>query len=208
MHSREVPQPCSNRLSSLPKTVTSLSSLESLVLSGNQFMVFPESISALTKLERLSVGSNPLTALPNHLSRLIFLKHFDAHNCVLSQFAPFLQTATSTQLTTINLSHNKIPSLPTELAGLRTITELYMGQQSTHGSSGLYCTTYKLGSPQVESNQIGRVHPGIGKLVRLKRFIFTWKQIRAAADEISHCTDLKEISVACNQLVTLPEALL
>lgn len=68
-----------NRLSTLPEELRSLSSLEIFEAYQNKLQSFPE-ITGLTNLLRLDIASNALTCLPSSIGSCIALKYLSAHS--------------------------------------------------------------------------------------------------------------------------------
>ena len=60
----------SNELKQLPKSITNLKKLKTLVLSKNSFSSFPKEILQLTSLESIELGGNPIEDLPKELLSL------------------------------------------------------------------------------------------------------------------------------------------
>jgi Leucine-rich repeat (LRR) protein len=61
-------------LTSLPESLSKLTSLQSLDLSKNQLTSLPEWLGKLTSLQSLDLSHNPLTSLPESLSKLTSLQ--------------------------------------------------------------------------------------------------------------------------------------
>ncbi|MCB2262533.1 MAG: hypothetical protein LGR52_06275 [Candidatus Thiosymbion ectosymbiont of Robbea hypermnestra] len=66
----------SARLTELPESLTRLTQLWNLDLSGNRLTTLPESLSQLAQLKLLVLSGNQLTTLPESLIRLDNLKIF------------------------------------------------------------------------------------------------------------------------------------
>ncbi|KAB1158310.1 leucine-rich repeat domain-containing protein [Tenacibaculum aiptasiae] len=60
----------SNELEQLPKSITNLKNLKTLVISNNSFHSVPKELLQLTSLESIELGGNPLEDLPKELLSL------------------------------------------------------------------------------------------------------------------------------------------
>jgi hypothetical protein len=67
-------------LRQLPRSLSTLTALHSLNLSGNQLASLPLSIGPFRQLQELDISSNRLTALPEWVGQLEQLRHLDASN--------------------------------------------------------------------------------------------------------------------------------
>ena len=88
-------------LTSLPESIGSLSSLNTLYLWENQLNILPESISNLTNLSILDLSGNQLTSLPESICNL-------------------------TKLNSLNLIGNQLTNLPRSIVNLSNLTELQL----------------------------------------------------------------------------------
>ena len=94
-------------LSTLPESITVLTSLQTLVLANNKLEALPEGISALTLLQKLGLMNNKLEALPEGISAL-------------------------TSLQQLNLINNELVVSPLCLFILPSLSELYIDNYQLH----------------------------------------------------------------------------
>ena len=73
-------------LSTLPESISALTSLQQLGLENNKLEALPEGISALTLLQRLDLESNELAIHPMFLLSLPALSELHIDNCQLHRF--------------------------------------------------------------------------------------------------------------------------
>eukprot|EP00002_Diphylleia_rotans_P017211 TRINITY_DN3342_c0_g1_i1.p1 TRINITY_DN3342_c0_g1~~TRINITY_DN3342_c0_g1_i1.p1 ORF type:complete len:473 (-),score=65.03 TRINITY_DN3342_c0_g1_i1:333-1751(-) len=83
----------SNKISSLPESISVLTLLGRLGLTGNQISELPDQISTLTRLTELRLGDNMLTKLPDSIGEISSL-------CIL------------------DVGHNKISAIPSSIGNL------------------------------------------------------------------------------------------
>ena len=114
-----------NQLTKLPPEIGNLTSLRDLLLEYNQLTELPSQIGDLAGLERLSVGNNRLTAIPKSMVKLERLSQgrssirfaggfISSGRIVCPPPSRLRLTATG-----LDLSHNLLTILPTEINQLR-----------------------------------------------------------------------------------------
>lgn len=137
---------CYNNLSSLPPEISKLKKLKFFDVSHNAITELPAGLSELNELQSLNVSSNQLTSLPNindmlHLvtlnisynlfsvfpvgicdSKLIHFTDLLANNNLIEEIPPEIQLLSC--LKVLDLSENKILSLPGELGNCTKLKEL------------------------------------------------------------------------------------
>lgn len=90
----------SNKLISLPDSITTLSELRALSLAANNIAALPDSIGSCSSLRLLDVSSNKLASLPTSLGQLVSLK-------------------------TLKLSGNLLAAIPLEMSTLSALQEFF-----------------------------------------------------------------------------------
>ena len=88
--------------------------MQVLDLSNNQLSTLPDSICKLSSLIELNVSSNDLEELPRDIGKLSKLKRVDASSNRLKFFPCALLDCT--QMEVLNLEHNSIGCVPSEIA--------------------------------------------------------------------------------------------
>eukprot|EP00057_Strongylocentrotus_purpuratus_P001874 XP_003723395.1 PREDICTED: leucine-rich repeat-containing protein 28 [Strongylocentrotus purpuratus] len=112
----------SNNLSSLPKEMSLLKSLESLDLSQNLFTKFPDALCHCTGLKELYMTVNRLSSLPPGIGDL---KQLTVLNLMDNQLVSIpSEIGRCTSLDTLHLDRNKLTSLPRHLISLHHLKEL------------------------------------------------------------------------------------
>lgn len=90
-----------NSLTSLPKQIGEIRTLEELYLAGNKLQSVPKELGNLTSLKRFFINHNHLTSVPKELGNLSSLEAF-------------------------SLGPNPLKSLPEELGALSSLKELWI----------------------------------------------------------------------------------
>ena len=113
------------RLTELPAEIGNLTSLRSLFLGDNQLTELPPEIGNLTSLKSLSLYRNQLTELPPEIGNLTSLTGLSLYRNQLTELPPEIGDLAGLErllrLTPkgLNLSHNLLTILPTEITQLR-----------------------------------------------------------------------------------------
>jgi leucine-rich repeat protein SHOC2 len=96
-------------------------SLNVLHLDGNDLYRLPTGLSALQNLSELHIGSNQLLVLPLWLTRLTRLARLHAP---CNKISTMLPVARCTALQELNLSHNCLQTMPSDIQYLRSLVDL------------------------------------------------------------------------------------
>ena len=95
-----------NKLTTLPESVSKLTNLTSLNLSGNNLKTLPESFGELTNLTSLGLSNNQLTKLPESVDKLTNLTSLDVNNNKLTKLPESFGELTN--LTSLDLRNNQL----------------------------------------------------------------------------------------------------
>lgn len=133
-----------NKLAQLPPSVGKLFELKYFDISGNCLMEVPEELGNLTNLHTLNLSCNFITALPS-FTKLVHLSKFDCCHNRLANFPPGIHQLQSLSeirasnnviesisgdiaengaLKVLDLSDNKLKTLPVELGECHKLKEL------------------------------------------------------------------------------------
>lgn len=112
-----------NRLTTLPAEMKTLTKLERLWALGNDFSAIPDGIWKLTSLRKLTLGGDGTSdhILPASLAALKNLDHLSLSSMQLKAFPGGLE---SLPLVTLDLSNNRIQTVPTTLAASSTLDSM------------------------------------------------------------------------------------
>ncbi|XP_056640216.1 leucine-rich repeat-containing protein 57 [Diorhabda carinulata] len=149
-----------NKFVILPNEISRFMQLRHLNLSKNRLAKIPDCIGALTKLEILNASHNNLTTLPRTLSNLIHLKQVNLSDNHIKEFP--LMFCGLKHLDVLDLSRNEITSIGPEVSGLN-VTELNLNQNQIAHVSGQIADCPRLKTLRLEENclQLTAITPKI-----------------------------------------------
>ena len=158
--------------------------MEEINLSRNTIQDIPENVTKLDKLRNLNCEETGLTAFPTALCNLMGLQ-------------------------VLNLSQNKISSLPSASSHLKnmiSLKELYMNNCDLRGWSQLYLQI-KMQILHLNNNQIHGIPPEVSNLMFLEELRLHKNSISHVPDYISNFKLLKVLDLSCNTIVEVDETL-
>ena len=109
-----------NNLTCLPDSITSLRSLEHLLLRGNQLAGVSEEVGNLTSLRRLDLRRNKLTQLPTSITSLDKLEELDLSENLLTELPHDIGKLCS--LIRLNASFNEITCIPESIKSCEQVS--------------------------------------------------------------------------------------
>ncbi|XP_072303575.1 uncharacterized protein lrrc69 [Eucyclogobius newberryi] len=173
----------SKNLKEVPPNISMLPQLLVLLLNNNHICTLPEELLLLPHLTELNLGNNTFKEIPavvSHLERLKKLYLYSNHiSTVSSEVIGSLKN-----LCVLNLNHNHIQRLPSEIKSLT-----------------------KLQCLSLAHNKLEDIPAELGHLIELTEVNFTHNCLSALPQEIYHCKQLNKIHLARNQLNSLPEGI-
>ncbi len=113
-----------SKLTSLPKSICKLASLQDLDLDSNQLTYLPESIGKLANLEWLCLPNNQLEKLPASIGNLASLQDLNLNSNQLTSLPESIGKLT--RLTELSLNNNQLTSLPESIGKLTRLWKLYI----------------------------------------------------------------------------------
>lgn len=138
-----------NKFVLLPNEISRFMQLRHLNLSKNKLVKLPDCIGALTKLETLNASHNNLQTLPRTLSNLIHLKQVNLSFNHLKEFP--LMFCGLKHLDLLDLSCNEIVKIPQEISSLN-VTELNLNQNQITDISSQIANCARLKTLRLEEN--------------------------------------------------------
>lgn len=101
-----------NKLQSIPKEIGNLINLQELILAYNKISKIPEEMGNLTYMSNLDLSNNNLTELPDIFKNLIDIGTL---NLSFNSLSDVDNLQYISKLSAINLSNNKLTSIPKEI---------------------------------------------------------------------------------------------
>jgi len=111
-------------LNSLPKSIGNLENLRFLSIYSGNLTSLPDEIGNLKNLEELVINSNRyLTSLPESIGNLVNLRVFEGK---INGIVNLPKSIENLNITSLNLSYNKLESIPNEIGNMKNLVELYL----------------------------------------------------------------------------------
>ncbi|XP_059086580.1 leucine-rich repeat and calponin homology domain-containing protein-like isoform X6 [Tigriopus californicus] len=114
-----------NQLSYLPPSICQLPCLQGLIVNNNRLVSLPEEIGRMQSLMELDASCNEITHLPVQIGDLAALRALDLRRNHLQEIPVEISYL---QLTSLDLSGNRISVLPAELRFMTTVVDLNLGE--------------------------------------------------------------------------------
>ncbi len=169
-------------ISTLPESIGSLSSLQTLNLWGNELTTLPESISNLKSLKYLNLSGNQFSTLPESIGNLKSLQTLDLPSNQLTTLPESIGNISSLQ--ELNLGGNQLTTLPESIGQLSSLQTLW-----------------------VDSNQLTTLPESIGSLSSLQTLNLWGNELTTLPESISNLSSLQKLYLSFNQFTTLPESI-
>ena len=215
-------------LTSVPESVSQLTEVEVLDLSGNPIRTLPQQlcnfqnlktlklsrcnlieiesvIIPLTSLEELDLSQNEIETLPQDLSKLKHLKTLRLELCGLTEVWPSITQLTS--LEELGLSHNEIQTLPQDLSKLKHLRTLRL---KYCGLTEVWSAITRLPSLEeldLSGNKVKTVPQDLSKLKHLRILRLEKCRLTEVWPAITQLTCLEELDLSQNEIETLPQDL-
>ncbi len=189
-------------LSILPPEIGSLTTLETLDLSDNNFTNLPREISRLKNLQRIDLSHNRLRALPKEFSRLVNLKSLFLGRNKLKKVPASIGKLIS--LNELDLSHNTIKYLTITISNLQQLEKLNLAFNEFGTFPLEIFNLAKLKSLSLNHNQIKLIPSEIANLKQLRAFGISENLIENLPNEIGQLKELVALYLQGNKLTALP----
>ncbi len=189
-------------LSILPPEIGSLTTLETLDLSDNNFTNLPREISRLKNLQRIDLSHNRLRALPKEFSCLVNLKSLFLGRNKLKKVPASIGKLIS--LNELDLSHNTIKYLTITISNLQQLEKLNLAFNEFGTFPLEIFNLAKLKSLSLNHNQIKLIPSEIANLKQLRAFGISENLIENLPNEIGQLKELVALYLQGNKLTALP----
>ncbi|KAL8610847.1 hypothetical protein ACOMHN_056702 [Nucella lapillus] len=164
-------------LSGLTNDLGNLSNLTNLVLQGNKLEKLPATIGNLAKLKYLDVSHNSLKSLPAEIARLGELQTL---NVLMNQMSDFPEVSSLKSLHIVNLSHNKLTTLPEGITdeSLVHLSEIVANNNAITTLPATMCNLPHLNVLNLSDNQIADLPNELSECVKLKDLRLSGNKIK------------------------------
>ena len=195
----------SNKIKTLPESITKLTSLKKLDLGDNSISTLPELIGNLTSLEKLYVDNNDLKTLPESITKLTSLKELDLGYNSISTLPESIGNLKS--LEKLNLRFNSITTLPESIGNLKSLEILWLRDNDLKNLPESITKLTSLSYLDIGGNSITTLPESIGNLRSLEELWLENNSITTLPESITKLTSLKVLYLYGNKIKTLPESL-
>ena len=172
-----------NKLTEVPPEIGKLGALTLLALGGNEISELPREIGSCSSLRTLTLSENALTALPSELGRLQMLR-------------------------TLRLDGNpSLTCLPDSLCDLRALEALSVCACGLRKLPGRLGEMSALSTLLANDDRLEGLPTSIGGLQRLRTLGLSGNQLRSLPTTLGACAALRTLSLSANRLKELPAEL-
>jgi len=198
-----------NKLTTLPESTARIKSLRMLNLSGNNQLDIRSALSKLpnpNQLEVLLLDSLELKELPIEIQRFKNLKQLSLiHNPNLELESAF-EIIKELPITFLNLKHNGLKSLSSNVAAIKTLKELNLSfnhvfNEETYEYLGQLPHLYSL---WIDHNELGQLPKSIGRLNQIRFLYVGHNKLTEFPKEMAKMEKLWVLHSEYNDFITLP----
>ncbi|MBR5082949.1 MAG: leucine-rich repeat domain-containing protein [Bacteroidales bacterium] len=168
-----------NNIRHIPKWITELDSLEEICLNFNQLKLSRRDIRRMSKLKSILLAGNNLERLPKNVGQL---------HC-----------------NNLNLSKNKLHSLPASFAQLTQIKNLIFYENEFEDIPEVLADFKNLKHLDFYKNNIKEIPDFVGDMDNLQQLFLSFNQIEEIPDTLRNLKRLKYFYIHHNELHFLPE---
>lgn len=169
-----------------------LQHLQVLNLTKSNLTEVPSAVQYFTQLVQLTLDFNSLTALPSWLQGLTRLQRISARSNQIAHI-PDSAMAALTQLTCLDLGHNRIPALADSVYGLTSLKELLLEHNELTSLSDDLQHLRSLTRLEVWENRLQSLPHSIGSMAQLRRLRFDNNPGIVLPDGLFRLTALNEL---------------
>ena len=193
------------QITALPDSIGQLTSLQTLNLCGTMITALPDSIGQLTSLHTLDLSRTRITALPDSIGQLTSLQTLDLSRTRITALPDSIGQLTSLQ--TIDLSRTRITALPAsigQLTGLQTLDLSTARITTLPGSIGQLTSLQTL---NLSGTKITSLPYSIDQLRNLQTLNLFGTPITTLLSSIGKLTSLQTLNLGGAKILVLPETI-
>eukprot|EP01087_Luapelamoeba_hula_P016336 TRINITY_DN5019_c0_g2_i5.p1 TRINITY_DN5019_c0_g2~~TRINITY_DN5019_c0_g2_i5.p1 ORF type:complete len:1446 (+),score=297.74 TRINITY_DN5019_c0_g2_i5:157-4494(+) len=194
-----------NALTALPAGLDMLSALTTLNASHNSINALSEDIGGLVSVTELNLAYNQLDcAIPSSIKNLSRLEKLELTNNLLSEASFLSSLSTLPALAFLDISHNKLPSLPPEISQLSALETL---DCSTNSIVELPKDLFAATSSPDPSIPIDSEAQPRAVFPSLQLWDLSANQLQSLPKDISALKSLRYLNLSDNKLISMPATL-
>lgn len=193
-----------NRIERLPTGFGSLKRLEILELHSNKIGALPFNFGYLRKLKRVDLGDNRLRALPDSIGMLSELLEL---NVRVNQLKELPETFCELNLRKLNISHNQIRILGSEIEKMQDLQEIFVQFNELNYLPTTIGKLKQLENIQAYSNDLETLPESLSELSHLRYLHLYDNRLSSIPDIFAGLEKLVELDLHHNNLTSLPPSL-
>ena len=204
------------KIEKLPENLHQLTKLKELYLGGNIITTFPKEIQSLTSLERFKIWGNKfdvsyfvpfisrslkelslrninLKSLPTALFEFEFLEELDISNNQIEEIPATVQKFKN--LKTLKISNNLLKNLPPNIASLQKLEVIDCSFNQLGKFPATILKLKQLRELKIHFNDIGKIPKEIQYLSKLEKLHLTNANLTSIPEEIGELRNLKVLLI-------------
>ncbi len=193
-----------NRLTMLPESLSQLTQLQSLDLSSTQLATLPEWLGQFTQLRSLRLSRNQLKTLPELVGRLVQLQSLQVYDNKLTELPDWIGKLSALEY--LHILGNKVTTLPSSIGHLIRLRYLDLRSNYLTELPALEKLAL-LESLYLSDNQLEVLPDWIGKLSKLQSLDLVKNRLQSLPDTLSNLTQLRKLAFSGNEFSVFPEVL-
>ena len=197
-----------NQINSVACDLSAMDKLNSLDLSGDSFKSFPCNLTTISSLLSLDLSSNHLKSMFCDFSNFTKLIHLDISSNGIEQLCdttgrctfPF-EFSTLTHLTSLDLSHNSLQSVPCDISYLVNLTFLGL---SWNNLKYMHCdlsNLTQLTTLDLHNNEFDSMPCELSTLTELTSLNLRLNPIKSVPCDLSNLSHLTYLDISQNDLI-------
>lgn len=177
-----------------------------LDLSDLGLWVIPPQISKFTQLEELNLSKNHISAIPNFhsLGNLSQLTVLDLSHNKIPSFPKSLSQLT--QLQKLNLGHNRLPGIPDSMGDLTQLQELYLNHNSIPSIPGCFANFRDLEVLDLSHNNIRTISEPLSQLKELVELNISHNDLNTIPSSLGSLANLQKLNLSHNRIKSIHDS--
>lgn len=168
-----------NYLTDLPVTISKLSNLQHLDVTGNALSSLPESIGELTQLQSINLSQNQFRRVPKVLEKLQF------------------------NLKALNLTENILDDLPDNFSALKNLEKLNLSNNEFEVFPAVLGSLQQLRTLVFTYNKLENLPDEVGNMPLLQSLNLSNNNLKTLPKALAKLTNVKYLNVSNNDLTSL-----
>jgi Leucine-rich repeat (LRR) protein len=156
-----------------------------------------------SKEEELEMTKCKLSKIPKSIFLVTNIKRLHLYHNLMPDIPPRL-CVHLTNLTELNMSSNRISSIPPEIKNLTRLAELLQNQNNISCIPAVIGYLTNLTTLNLQWNLLFEIPPSIGNLLRLRHLLLGSNSIHSIPEEMGDLTNLTNLRIGCSPKFAIP----